>query len=689
MSKLWLAERVAGVRGRGEKESEEVRKSMKMRWTAMLVVGCLACATCASSANGDERDSRLAAAKAFVEKSGRYMHHSRLRRGMKGYGLTVLVGTKIERFDVEIVSVMADWGPHQDIILARCSGAGLEKTGIISGMSGSPVFVKDPVDGKDKIVGAVAYGWSFQTEPLCGIQPITQMLAIPGVLDEGKKVAGKAAEPAKATAADVTAAKAPPGYLRAILNPAKSDFSRFGWPKRLVASGRRRSGPAGRAAVSRPQLVPLATPLMISGAGRATLRRLADALRPAGIVPMRAGGVSPAQVRAAKDARLEPGSPVSVALVTGDGDWSGIGTVTDVIGDRVLAFGHSFFAEGDVVLPMGTAYVHAVIASRYTSFKLASTLRMTGATSADETVGVVGRRAAKAEMIPLTVKVDWPDNGRKQVMKYKIAQHPWLTPMLMYSVIFDAAVGWREAPEDHTVTHETTVDFGKLGVYRASNISSGNDVWAAVSDVSRPVTALAHNPFGPRIMPKRVEIKITIRSGDITARILDFRLEGDTYRPGETLRGEITIRPYRKPRRKIPVRFDLPADLPEGAYTLAACDAYTATSELRDEMPQRFDPRTPRQLLDAVQRTVLLKEDSLYLRLPLTRGGLAIGTRELPDLPQSRAKIIAEARRIDTKTFTQALVREQKTKYVLSGSAAARFTVRAKPQSVLIRDQGR
>ncbi len=108
----------------------------------------------------------------------RHMPLQRIHSGMKGYGVTAMPGDPATRFDVEIVDVLRDFaGPGRHVILANCSGAGLEKTGIMAGMSGSPVYVPDPEDGNTyKMIGAVAYGWSFNKEPLCGIQPIEQML---------------------------------------------------------------------------------------------------------------------------------------------------------------------------------------------------------------------------------------------------------------------------------------------------------------------------------------------------------------------------------------------------------------------------------------------------------------------------------------------------------------------------------
>ena len=649
---------------------------MKRSWHGWAAVACLAAAVGGVRA-AEPTDNRLAAARKFVEKSDRYLHHSRLKRGMKGYGLNTFAGTKIERFGVEIVSVLTGWGPHQDMVLATCSGMGLEKSGIAQGMSGSPIFIQDPRDGKHKMIGALAFGWSFQREPLFGIQPIAQMLAVRGFLPEPGK--GKSPPPAEGPAA-AAADGAPPQYLRAVLNPKKIDFSRFAWPKRLVRAARQDAPP-------RPRMTTVTTPLMVSGAGTGTLGFLRRALRPAGIMPMRSGGVGGAQAAAAREAKLAPGSPISVPLVTGDVDWTALGTVTEIQNGRVLAFGHEFFAEGDLLLPMATGYIHTMVSSQLTSFKLGSTLKVVGAIGRDERVGIAGTLGAKAPMTPITVSVHWPDDGRKQTYQYRLAHHTWLTPVLLYGLVFESAIGWRELPEDHTIHHEITTDFGSLGVYRAANVLSAMEMWGVASDVTRPVAALIHNPFGPKVLPKRVTVKLTIRTGDISARIVEVRLKGDSYRPGETLTGTVLLRPYRKPRRKLPIRFELPADLPEGRYSLTVCSAEVATGALQDEMPQRFRPHTTGELFAGIQRTVALQADRLYLRLPLPEGGLAVGTRELPDLPESRADILAEARRVDSRSFRRTLVRDLKTPYVIEGAASANFTVRANPPRILLRGQ--
>lgn len=615
-------------------------------------------------------DDALAAARRFVEKSDRYLHHSRLKRGMKGYGLTVMAGTKPVRFAATIVSVVARWGPGRYVILARLAGQNLENTGVIAGMSGSPVYMTDSRDGKVKMIGAVAYGWRGQKEALCGIQPITQMLAIPGVLP-GKK-------PATTVASKGSALTVPPGVIAAVLDPKKIDFSTLAMPT---------ASRAGAAMAGDGQFAPLATPLMISaGSGRllAALRRRLGAM---GIIPLQAGGVMMG-FKAPRPDRLAPGSAVSVPLVAGDADWSAVGTVTDVIGDRVLAFGHGFYSDGQTRLPMGPAYVHTVISSILDSFKLSSTLGRTGVLDYDSNVGISGRigQGQKLSMIPMTVALDWKVDGRKQTYRYRIVRHRWLTPMLVSMLLKDAAASWRNLPEFHTVRYQVNVDFGKLGRYSSTNVSSGDGVRMAVSDASRPIVAMLTNQLGPAPKLLGVDVKISIAAGQTRARILDFKLDGRVYRPGETVTGVMIVRAFRRKREKIALSFKLPDDLPEGSYSLAVCDDREAMRRRISEMPQRFDPRTVEELFAEVKEVVQLDASKVYLRLPLHTGGLALGRKELPDLPQSRMRIITEAGQLDTAPFSKTLVRSVQTAYVLNGSAEAAFTVRTQPRETRLKN---
>jgi len=636
-------------------------------WALVLVFSASALA---AGPAGGVSDSQLAVARRYVEKSDRYMYHRRLRRGMTGYGLSVFAGTKIERFNVEVVSVMTKWGPHQDVILVRCSGKGVDTAGISSGMSGSPIFIQDPKDKKFKIIGALAYGWQFQKVPIAGIQPITQMLAIGGILPAARPAGKKPAGPVPAGGFR----GGTDAFLATVLNPKKVDFSRLHLPRPRAEAA---------AAAGGPRLVPLTTPLMVSGVSRRTLARVGRDLRPLGIIPLRAGGVGAAEAVAARKTRLAPGSAVAIPVVSGDADWSAVGTVTDVIGKKVLMFGHGFFADGRVELPMGTAYIHTVIASSMSSFKLGSSLKVTGAITSDENVGVGGVLGQSVSMVPMTIAVDWATSGRKELFRYGLSRHRRLTASLAGYMLYDAILGWRQLPEFSTVRYSVSVEFDKLGRIQADNVS-GAGIWGILSDTTRPVAALLENPLGAPPKLKRIDVKVRIEKGSPAASILQLVLDGRIYKPGDTVTGTVTIRPFRKPRMTLPVKFALPKDLPDGRHALTVCDADTSLGLLQREMPQRFRPRTVGQLYEALRRVMTPRSDHLYLRLPLSGGGLALATRELPDLPASKAQILGEAARLDARAFRDALVRSVKTPYVLDGSASASFEVRPETNEILI-----
>jgi len=624
-------------------------------------------------------DVALERARAFVEQSDRYLHHSRLQRGMKGYGKTVMAGVTIERFEVEIVSVMTQWGPHQDVILAKLSGLGLEKTNVIAGMSGSPVYVVDPRDGKEKMIGAVAYGWSAQKEPLCGLQPITQMLAMNGVLVAGKvsptsgPAQGESSGPAVAAkdAGEARGAAASKAFLDMVLTARNAE---------LVKMFRNPADDASAAMTAKPQagepvaLQPLRTPLMVSGLGQDALLNAAAGLRAFGMMPLQAG-TALGMGDEADNAKLEPGSGIAVPLVRGDAAVSAVGTVTDVIDGKVLAFGHSFFSDGDVRFPMGPAYIHSVVSGVLTSFKLGALTRASGALTRDETVGIVGVLGETVDMIPVTVDIHWKDWGEKQQYSYELVRHRMFTPRLAGMVAEASILGWKNLPEQHALRYTAAIDFGQWGVYKVDNVSSGMDTMDVYGEIIRPLLAVYHNPWQAPPTLKSVTVSVTVEETMLTADVLEFKPDGKIFRPGDTLTGSLTIEPYRQQRTTLPVSFELPSDLSDGTYTLEVCDAFGAAQALRRESPQRFDPRNIGELLDAVGTMAANRRDSLYLRLPLPEGGLAIRRNELPNLPASKATVLSQTDRNDIKPFRTTLVRPMEGAYVFRGSTSATFEV--------------
>lgn len=611
-------------------------------------------------------DNRLQAAADFVRASDKHLHHDQLRRGMTGYGLTVMSGTEVVRFEVEIVSVLRNWRPQRDVILARLSGLGLESSGVVQGMSGSPVYVVDSA-GKDRLIGAIAYGWSFTKEPIGGIQPISQMLAVAGV-----PLPGLEAEPDAKPAALASAGRSgrlDEQWQQIVFNPAKADFSQFGWPQEL------RTAPDPSAG---PQLRPLTTPLMVGGLGEVARRRLGEALAGAGLVPVQSGGASGSAAEDLAAAALAPGSAIAVTLVSGDVDISAVGTTTDVIGQRVLAFGHPMFSNGRVSLPMGPSYVHAVVPSLNSSFKLASAGPVTGELTSDESSAVAGVLGRTVEMIPMRVEVEWAPQRQNQVYNYRLVREEFLTNLLAGTVGFNSVTGLRELPSEHTVEYSVRVDYGDLGVFDVSNYSSGASIYPATSDLNRVLTAMVRNPFA-RVFPESIAMKIHIREGVRVARLLGMRLDRARYAPGETVTATLDLQRWHGDRFTRIVRIALPGNLAAGQYDLEVGDYTVAVEAVRKHQPHRFDPRDARGLLESLQVLLTPRMDQAHAVLTLNKAGLAVDREPVAGVPPTVEAVLRQSLGSQATAITGAVTVAEDLDFMLEGTARAQVVVQASP----------
>ena len=216
-----------------------------------------------------------------------------VRPGMKGTGQTVMVGTKLEEFGAEVRGVMKGVSPGRDMILCRLSGLNLEHSSIIQGMSGSPIYI----DGK--LLGAVAFAWEFAKDPIAGVTPFEQMVEFVRAGDQ--RLANGAVKTR---------------HVGADLGPSMLIDEFTGQAGPMPASG------------SLAGMIPIGTPLAASGFSPRALAFLSDQFRPIGLSPMAGGAATPNIIAEEGDKPLKPGSPLSIAMVIGDFDLSGIGTVT-------------------------------------------------------------------------------------------------------------------------------------------------------------------------------------------------------------------------------------------------------------------------------------------------------------------------------------------------------------------------
>ena len=580
-----------------------------------------------------------------------------LRPGMKGHGRTVLKGTRVETFAVEILGVLRNTSPGRDLVLARLSGLGLERTGVIAGMSGSPVYVNG------KLVGAVAYAWPFGKDPIAGITPFSQMHGFVDALERRDVVSrGK---PVRV------------GLHRGLRLGGK-EFDAV-----TVAAG---FDPVEPGAGDGLFLMPLRSPLAASGFTPASLKLLARQAGKFGLVPMQAGAAPARILDEEKDTALEPGGPLAVSLVRGDFDLSGIGTVTHIEGNRVYGWGHPFLGLGGCGLPMMTGYIHTIYPRQTVSFKMGSPLREVGVMHADVSTCIAGHLNKKADMLPVRMTVTMGKSDPR-TFKVEVVRHRALLPTLVYTSLVNSVDLEGDLPEELTAHLKARIELEGADPVILEDTFSGFTGSRAPTVVYREVGALlsmlTYNPHR-NLRIKRVECETRVEPGRLAAEIESVELDSETYRPGDTVRATVVLKPYKAPRQRIPLKLELPPDLPEGDYTALVCDEPTsASSDVRGDPTLLFPPSADK-VIEKVRVLSRAKRTTLALRLPIGAHGVATGGKALPKLPGSMVRILANSRRTGAMTMSRALVARQATEWVIQGSDQIKFTV-SKTRKVTLR----
>jgi hypothetical protein len=531
---------------------------------------------------------------------------SEVRSGMRGTGRTVFQGTTVESFDVEIIGKLPKIGPEQDLILGRCSGGPLERTGVLAGMSGSPVLV----DGK--LVGAIAYTWSFTTEPIAGITPIEEMLAVSerDPLQPARRVAalpidGNALEPLRA-----------PEKLAAF----------FDRQLQALVSG---SGAA----------LPTSVPLSLGGMTSAALAPMMPELVRAGFVPFQVGAAG--GDAAATAAPIEPGSAIGLKLLRGDLDMTAIGTVTWIDGDRLLAFGHPVLGLGAVDLPLTAATVHTLLPSLRQSSKLAAPLGEVGALRQDRIGGVFGRLGADPRMIPVRLQLGG-EPTRERAFSFDIADDPLLAPLLLYASL-NGVLSSRER-----VFGSTTVRLREGSVIKlldgedvsVDNVFSGQTAFSHGTGIAAYILYLLMNNVWAQ--PEIAGVNLILDYDELPRSARIRRVSASHYRtsPGDTVRVTVVLQPYRGPDVFLAQEIVIPDGTPPGPLTLQVGGAQaTSQAESRDEpvLPQDLD-----QLIQLIN--LLRRNDRIYILGLREDTGALLGATHLPNLPPSVGRVLFRPR---------------------------------------------
>ena len=580
-----------------------------------LRAGILVCAVmCVAAICGAAEKPQTGVAKGLegIWDPARYISVDEIKPGMEAYCLTVYKGTAVEKFGMEVLSVVRDFIPGRDAILVRGTDERFIHTGPVAGCSGSPVYI----DGR--LAGALAMGWQFSKDPLYGVTPIADMLRVGSVANQA---GGESLNDGPGLALDFSRPIDFAQVEKKVLSPVSSSRGEF----------------AGASA--------LPCPIIVSGMPESVTGDLDETLRPLGfMVVSGAGGGGRADVC---DIKPVPGACLTVPLVMGDITIDVVGTVTEVRGDDIYAFGHSFLGYGPVDFPMAMGEVHTVVSSVIRSFKVGKSANVIGALRADESTAVRGKIGAEARMIPLTISVSRYNDSQPRKYNCRIADNRMLTPRLLRAVVASAGLFQGEMPPDNTVSYKGAIETDGAGTVVFDNVSTGEGLNEAVRDTMSPLGLLMNNPYR-QVRIKSINVDLDIREKDISSAIWSVGLSGSRVKRGDNLDVEVVTESVRSQKQKYNFNFTVPENTPVGTYQLIICGGFDYEEFLRKAVPHRFVPENLDTLVGVINRILAVGRDELHCVLVLPAGGVALEQAELPELPATKAMVLGDSRRANT-----------------------------------------
>ncbi|HEX5657667.1 MAG TPA: SpoIVB peptidase S55 domain-containing protein [Polyangiales bacterium] len=539
----------------------------------------------------------LFASAGFTPASQATIAPSEVRPGMRGYGLTVFRGTEPERFDVEVIDVLQNFRPDQDLVLIKTPHPLLEHAGSVAGMSGSPIYL----DGK--LLGAYAYGWAFGKDPIAGVTPIANMLR---ELDR----------PLLHMLQPLPAPQPKPVQPLGRYTGGESRDAFYGLSRAL----RRSPGAQFQAA---------ATPLLVGGMAPSVAGLLRDKLAPLGLEVLEAAGGSSAKAKDGPKQYVDGGS-IAVSLIRGDVQATAVGTVTHVAGRRAIAFGHPMLELGELALPTATSRVLHILASERSSFKIAEALVPLGALIHDRQSAVVIDNEQQARTIPVEITLRGLPEGQRSHWQVEVADQRTLTGSLVLTALASAVGASVNDITDTMFSADSVVTLRGHGARHVhdegfSPAGAGHPVALSRLRAFELLEAAYDNPF-ERTQIERISITLSMRFGHDVSEIVGAQLAKDELDPGEPARVVLTLRAFEGPLEQRVLEIPLPA-----SYAGEHLELELGNAE-RAKLPQPL-PRTLDDMLRAIESGYAAS--SLAVGIERKGRGLRIAGHVLRDLPGS------------------------------------------------------
>ena len=538
-----------------------------------------------------------------------FMSVDEVQPGMVGRGKTVFEGTTREEFSAHILGVLENvMGPQRRLILARLEGGPLANTGVIAGMSGSPVYI----DGR--LIGAVSYSLgSFSKEAIAGITPIAEMTEV-------------ATLPPRRAANPIANVPATPNELRSVLSDMMA--RRTARPDEGIAFDTRGLSAAEGSRVA-SMLRPIATPLVMSGYTREARDLVADLLGDHGFLPMIGGGVG--ATGAADPEPLRPGDPVGVSLVRGDLELGSTGTVTHIDGERVYAFGHPFLNLGPTAFPMTRAYIYAVLPSLMASSKLSGLGEMIGTIRQDRSTAIAGTLGDPPTLIPLTMTLE-SDRGLSKQFQFSLIADQALTPVLAFVSVLNTLQSYERQAGGATLEVTGTVTVKDHGEIAFDDLFAGDSPSVgAATYIAAPITFLLANDLG-EVELEAIDLAVTSSEQRRSATIERVWLDAMDVRAGRTVPLKILTRSYRGEDVIRTVQLDIPPNA-SGRLSILVTDGTRLTQMDRRERRVTDAPASIPQMLRTLNAR--RKNNRLYVRLLSQDAGAVVNGEALSSLPPS------------------------------------------------------
>ena len=560
---------------------------------------------------------------------------SNVKPGMKGVAYTIFEGDQIEKIDLEVIGVLHNAiGPKLDIILVRLLGDKVQQTGVVAGMSGSPVYF----DGK--LAGALSLKLGqFTREAIGGVTPIADMFEIE-----------------KSPAAPAPAVAGMPSQVALPQEFAQSTFTGVG-----AGSGQ--------------FLVPIETPLIAAGLYPDTIARFGKDFSSWGMTVMAGGTAAPSP----DEPPLKPGDMVGIDLVRGDLSISSGCSVTTVVDNRILACGHPLFGFGAVQMPLSRAHVIMTLASAQASTKVMSTGETIGTLTQDRQTAVMGVLGAGPAMIPLDVTLDTPAEQKKY--HFEVVEAPQLTPTLVAAVAYNGIIGSPAYGEGSTLQMEGDIQLKGHTAVRLDDLFAPTDqatpgAFFMATEVQSIFARIYSNPYEvPQIEQINIHIKaLAERRG---ATIDNAWMEKSEVAPGETVAVKVLLRPYRGE----PFVQEIPVTIPEQA-TRGTLALVVSDAEYLNRNVQSLAASSQGELAGLEQLIQLVNQerhnDRLYATLLQSTPTMLVEDKEMPNVPLSTINVLQRQNPGNARLLYQSKVGEWSVEMhqVVAGQHTLTITVK-------------